>query len=185
MRYDPATDRYVPVDWDEALAIIARELNTLDDPNEAALAPTIFPTARICVTSRPASACRRASASVRGRYCWMISRMRTRSLVNLLLLRGNFGKPGKSYTARLRHRLGLLCRRLQSDPRQNRGGLSPGCLPISTSAVEIESLADDKRRMVSGFWAKAPAGEGGRLQQRRARLHRARAEVDRQQTFGS
>jgi len=35
MRYDPATDRYVPVDWDEALAIIARELNTLDDPNEA------------------------------------------------------------------------------------------------------------------------------------------------------
>jgi formate dehydrogenase major subunit len=35
MRYDPATDHYVPVDWAEAFAIIGRELNTLDDPNEA------------------------------------------------------------------------------------------------------------------------------------------------------
>jgi molybdopterin-dependent oxidoreductase alpha subunit len=35
MRYDPATDHYVPVTWDEAFALIARELNTLDDPNEA------------------------------------------------------------------------------------------------------------------------------------------------------
>jgi molybdopterin-dependent oxidoreductase alpha subunit len=35
MRYDPATDHYVPVDWAEAFAIIGRELNALDDPNEA------------------------------------------------------------------------------------------------------------------------------------------------------
>ena len=35
MRYDPTTDHYVPVDWDEAFAIIGRELNALDDPNEA------------------------------------------------------------------------------------------------------------------------------------------------------
>src|SRR5215469_5940548 len=35
MRYDPASDHYVPVDWDEAFALIGRELNALDDPNEA------------------------------------------------------------------------------------------------------------------------------------------------------
>ena len=35
MRYDAATDHYVPVDWAEAFAIIGRELNALDDPNEA------------------------------------------------------------------------------------------------------------------------------------------------------
>jgi molybdopterin-dependent oxidoreductase alpha subunit len=35
MRYDPATDRYVPVSWGEAFALVARELNALDDPNEA------------------------------------------------------------------------------------------------------------------------------------------------------
>jgi molybdopterin-dependent oxidoreductase alpha subunit len=35
MRYDPAIDHYVPVSWDEASALIARELNGLDDPNEA------------------------------------------------------------------------------------------------------------------------------------------------------
>jgi formate dehydrogenase major subunit len=35
MCYDPTTDHYVPVDWDEAFAIIGRELNALDDPNEA------------------------------------------------------------------------------------------------------------------------------------------------------
>jgi formate dehydrogenase major subunit len=35
MRYDPATDHYVPVDWAEAFAMIGRELNALDDPNEA------------------------------------------------------------------------------------------------------------------------------------------------------
>ncbi len=35
MRYDPATDHYVPVDWAEAFAMIGRELNALNDPNEA------------------------------------------------------------------------------------------------------------------------------------------------------
>ena len=35
MRYDPATDHYVPVGWDEAFALVGRELNALDDPNEA------------------------------------------------------------------------------------------------------------------------------------------------------
>jgi molybdopterin-dependent oxidoreductase alpha subunit len=35
MRYDPATDHYVPVTWDDAFALVSRELNALDDPNEA------------------------------------------------------------------------------------------------------------------------------------------------------
>jgi molybdopterin-dependent oxidoreductase alpha subunit len=35
MRYDAATDRYVPIDWDDAFALIAGELNALDSPNEA------------------------------------------------------------------------------------------------------------------------------------------------------
>jgi molybdopterin-dependent oxidoreductase alpha subunit len=35
MRYDPTTDHYVPVSWDEAFGLIARELGALSDPNEA------------------------------------------------------------------------------------------------------------------------------------------------------
>jgi molybdopterin-dependent oxidoreductase alpha subunit len=35
MRYDPATDHYVPVDWAEAFALVGRELNALGDPNHA------------------------------------------------------------------------------------------------------------------------------------------------------
>ena len=35
MRYDPATDHYVPIDWARAFALIGRELNALGDPNEA------------------------------------------------------------------------------------------------------------------------------------------------------
>jgi molybdopterin-dependent oxidoreductase alpha subunit len=35
MRYDPATDHYVPIDWADAFALIARQLNALGDPNEA------------------------------------------------------------------------------------------------------------------------------------------------------
>ena len=34
MRYDSSTDRYVPVSWDEAFALIGRELRALADPNE-------------------------------------------------------------------------------------------------------------------------------------------------------
>jgi formate dehydrogenase major subunit len=35
MCYDPVTDHYVPIDWSDAFALIARELNALRDPNEA------------------------------------------------------------------------------------------------------------------------------------------------------
>jgi formate dehydrogenase major subunit len=35
MRYDPATDKYVPVTWDAAFATIATALNALPDPNAA------------------------------------------------------------------------------------------------------------------------------------------------------
>ena len=36
MRYDAATDHYVPVSWDDAFALVARELNALDHPDQAA-----------------------------------------------------------------------------------------------------------------------------------------------------
>ncbi|MBL8652238.1 MAG: FdhF/YdeP family oxidoreductase [Sphingopyxis sp.] len=35
MRYDAATDHYVPVSWDGAFALIGKHLRTLGDPNEA------------------------------------------------------------------------------------------------------------------------------------------------------
>ncbi|PYD74876.1 FdhF/YdeP family oxidoreductase [Novacetimonas pomaceti] len=35
MRYDPATDRYVPVTWDDAFAMIGRHLQALDSPHQA------------------------------------------------------------------------------------------------------------------------------------------------------
>jgi formate dehydrogenase major subunit len=35
MRYDPASDHYVPVAWDDAFALIGRHLRALADPNEA------------------------------------------------------------------------------------------------------------------------------------------------------
>lgn len=35
MRYDADSDRYVPVSWDDAFALIAKELTALDDPDEA------------------------------------------------------------------------------------------------------------------------------------------------------
>ena len=35
VRYDPETDRYVAVSWDEAFAEIGRELSALDDPKQA------------------------------------------------------------------------------------------------------------------------------------------------------
>jgi anaerobic selenocysteine-containing dehydrogenase len=69
MRYDPATDHYVPVGWDDAFALVARELNALHDPNEAEFytsARTIFRIARTCATSRPVSAFPKASGSARG-----------------------------------------------------------------------------------------------------------------------
>jgi molybdopterin-dependent oxidoreductase alpha subunit len=35
MRYDATSDRYVPIAWDDAFALIARELNALPDPDQA------------------------------------------------------------------------------------------------------------------------------------------------------
>jgi anaerobic selenocysteine-containing dehydrogenase len=35
MRYDPATDHYVPISWDDAFATVARHLNALASPDEA------------------------------------------------------------------------------------------------------------------------------------------------------
>ena len=36
MRYDVVTDKYVPISWDEAFELIAKHLQALDDPNQAA-----------------------------------------------------------------------------------------------------------------------------------------------------
>jgi formate dehydrogenase major subunit len=87
MRYDPATDHYMPVDWVEAFAIIGRELNALNDPNEAEFytsgrtsneaafmyqlfarrfGTNNFRIVRTCAMSRPASASPKASASAKG-----------------------------------------------------------------------------------------------------------------------
>ena len=35
MQYDPAAEKYVPISWDGAFALIGRELRALTDPNEA------------------------------------------------------------------------------------------------------------------------------------------------------
>lgn len=35
LRYDAATDRYGPIAWDDAFALVARHLNALPDPNQA------------------------------------------------------------------------------------------------------------------------------------------------------
>ncbi|MEU1427571.1 FdhF/YdeP family oxidoreductase [Nocardia sp. NPDC005746] len=36
MSYDPETDRYLPISWDEAFELVGRTLRELDDPNRAA-----------------------------------------------------------------------------------------------------------------------------------------------------
>lgn len=36
MRYDAASDKYVPISWDDAFKLIAKHLQALDNPNEAA-----------------------------------------------------------------------------------------------------------------------------------------------------
>ncbi|WP_097327503.1 FdhF/YdeP family oxidoreductase [Paractinoplanes atraurantiacus] len=36
MRYDAATDKYVPIGWDDAFALVGRHLQALDSPHEAA-----------------------------------------------------------------------------------------------------------------------------------------------------
>jgi molybdopterin-dependent oxidoreductase alpha subunit len=35
MRYDPASDQYVPIAWEEAFALVGRELRALDSPDDA------------------------------------------------------------------------------------------------------------------------------------------------------
>ena len=35
MRYDPASDHYVPIAWDDAFALIGRELRALESPDQA------------------------------------------------------------------------------------------------------------------------------------------------------
>lgn len=35
MRYDPATDRYQPIAWDDAFALVAQHLNALESPDQA------------------------------------------------------------------------------------------------------------------------------------------------------
>ena len=86
MGYDAATDRYLPVEWSDAFAMIGatwmrcpiRTWRSSTPPGAprtkppsstscscASTAPTTFPTARTCATRRPASACRSRSASAR------------------------------------------------------------------------------------------------------------------------
>ena len=36
MRYDPASDKYVPISWDDAFALVGRHIRGLADPNQAA-----------------------------------------------------------------------------------------------------------------------------------------------------
>src|SRR6185503_1479736 len=35
MAYDAASDRYLPIEWDDAFALIAKHLNALDHPDQA------------------------------------------------------------------------------------------------------------------------------------------------------
>ena len=82
----PGGTHYEPIEWDDALALIGRELNALASPDEAIFytsgrtstrppspissssartGRTTCPTARTCVTSRPASLWLSRSASAR------------------------------------------------------------------------------------------------------------------------
>ncbi len=36
MRYDPTSDHYIPISWDDAFTLVAKHLNALPDPNQAA-----------------------------------------------------------------------------------------------------------------------------------------------------
>ena len=94
MQYDPAAEKYVPISWDGAFALIGRELRALTDPNEASSIPraerptkrlsstsclrgfmvrTTFRIARTCAMSRPASVFPSRSASAKGQWCLRIS----------------------------------------------------------------------------------------------------------------
>jgi anaerobic selenocysteine-containing dehydrogenase len=96
MMYDASTDHYVPIEWDNAFALVAQHLRALPTPNAADFyvsgrasstsssrantAPTTFPTAPTSATRPPASACPNPSASAKAQSCWRISTTPTRSL---------------------------------------------------------------------------------------------------------
>ena len=88
VRYDAASDRYRPITWDDAFALIARHLNGLASPHQAAFytsgrasneaaylyqlfgrsfGTNNFPTARTCATRPAASPSPNPSVSVRAR----------------------------------------------------------------------------------------------------------------------
>ena len=87
MRYDAASDRYVPISWEDAFALIGEHLRKITPdqatftPRDASAtrppsstscsrantAPTTCPTARTCATRRPAVRCRPRSARARAR----------------------------------------------------------------------------------------------------------------------
>jgi anaerobic selenocysteine-containing dehydrogenase len=102
MRYDSASDRYLPVSWDEAFAEIGAALRGLDHPdqaefytsgrasNEAAYLYQLFARAygtnnfpdcsNMCHEASGVALIRATpSASAKARSCWRISRRRTRS----------------------------------------------------------------------------------------------------------
>jgi hypothetical protein len=100
MVYEAGSDRYVPIDWDDAFALVGDRLMRSIIPIRrtfirrgahrtkprscissscASSAATTFPIARTCVTKRQAWACRNRSASARERSCWKTSSTRTRS----------------------------------------------------------------------------------------------------------
>ncbi len=86
LRYNAETDRYQPISWDDAFALIAKHLRGLSSPDQAEFytwdvpatkrlfsiscscvptAPTTSPTARTCATRPVVSRWRRALASAR------------------------------------------------------------------------------------------------------------------------
>ena len=100
MRYDPATDHYVPIDWSDAFALIAREpmrcviptkrnsIRQVEPPTKrrsctsclrGGLVRTISRTAQTCAMSRRASDFLRALESAREQWCSTISLTRRQS----------------------------------------------------------------------------------------------------------
>ncbi len=93
MVYDAASDRYQPIAWDEAFAIIAKHLNAQPDPNQAIFytsgrasneaaflyqlfvreyGTNNFPTAPTCATSPVVPPCASSWVWARGRWSWLI-----------------------------------------------------------------------------------------------------------------
>ena len=53
MRYDSVTDKYVPISWDDAFALIAKHLHALDHPDQAAFYTWVVPVMKqhFCINS--------------------------------------------------------------------------------------------------------------------------------------